>query len=228
MVNPLTPPQGTTTPIAQITKIQADSSRPEEAKEPALPVDKTDVQDEVDKLKKSRRDLKSFFAASTVLEKFARSLGAIGSFWGTVTGLLGGAPGGWVAVWAGAGAAFNCADGASLARYSAINRYLPGAVQGTLQTAQGVALMATVMGFGRIPAAIAAACFLGRLGYSLYESFAEGNGEKDKDKMRVMDTMGSKDMAQLFSRGIHDIVAKDKDETRSAAPKSIAMEAQTT
>ena len=139
--------------------------------------DKVDIEQEMDKVKKSHKDLKAYFAANTVIENLVRGFAGLGGFWGTITCLMGGSPAGMVSVWAGASSALNVADGASLAKYSAYNRYQAGAIMGTLQAVQGVTLMAAAMGFGRIPALLSLVCFAGRMGYSVYNSIAESRAD---------------------------------------------------
>lgn len=157
--------------------------------------DKADIKQELDKVKKTHKDLKAYFAANTVIENLVRGFAALGGFWGTLTCILGGAPGGMIGIWAGASSAFNVADGVSLAKYSAFNRYQPGAIMGTLQSVQGVTLMAASMGFpgfSRYAALVSLGCFLGRLGYSIYNAIAEskpddGAAARNRKKLEEKD-----------------------------------------
>jgi hypothetical protein len=211
------------TPIATITTLSRPSERDDVpgAKLLDTPQDKVEVQQELDKVKKSHKDLKAFFAANTVMENLVRGFAGLGGVWGTLTCILGGAPGGMIGVWAGASSAFNVADGVSLAKYSAFNRYKPGAIMGTLQTAQGVTLMAAAMGLpgvSRYAAIASLACFLGRMGYSVYNSIAESKPD-DGAAARNQKKLEEKDVLVKLANKVADAVKGD-----GGVPKTLPSE----
>ena len=136
---------------------------------------------------KGRKFEKSFaFVNST--DQFFRGIGGMASFWnvagavfsGNASGGLFGIPGlGFV------GAAYSVATGVAMTKHSAINRNMDGTVDGALQTVGGIAATAVCMmgpaGMGRIPALVAAGCFIARTGYQIYSQSKRLKGDKEKE-----------------------------------------------
>jgi len=152
-----------------------------------MPTDQADMTD-ADKMaaeeKKSKKQLKSFYAAATVFENTVRMLGGLGNFWGMINGLMGNTPAGWTAVWAGAGSALTVTDASFQTKTAAINRNLPAAIEGTFSMVQGMGVMLTAMGLGRIPSLVAAGALVGKIGYGMYRAAQQ---EKEKEEAKKGD-----------------------------------------
>lgn len=152
-----------------------------------MPTDTADMTD-ADKMaaqeKASKKQLKSFYAAATVFENTVRMLGGLGNFWGMINGLMGNTPSGWTAVWAGAGSALTVTDASFQTKTAAINRNLPAAIDGTFSMVQGMGVMLTAMGLGRIPSLVAAGALVGKIGYGMYRAAQQ---EKEKEEAKKGD-----------------------------------------
>lgn len=152
-----------------------------------LPEDEADLSD-ADRLaiqeQKANKKLKAFYAAGTVFETTVRTLGGLGNFWGMIQGLMGSAPTGWTAVWAGAGSALTVTDASFQVKMAAVNRNLPAAIDGTFTMVQGMGVMLTAMGLGRIPALVAAGAVAGKMAYGMYRSVKD---EKEKEEQKKAD-----------------------------------------
>jgi hypothetical protein len=149
-----------------------------------MPKDAADLSD-ADKLalqeKNSNRHMKSYYAAATVFDSTMRGFGSIGSMWGLMNGLMGGAPTGWVAVWAGLGSAYTIGDAAYQTRSAAVNRNGPAAVDGMFTMVAGTGVMLTAMGLGRIPAFVAVGAYVGKMVYGMYRSVADQRDKKARE-----------------------------------------------
>lgn len=152
-----------------------------------LPDDKAQLSD-ADRLaiqeQKANKHLKAFYAAGTVFDTTVRSLGNLGNFYGLVNGIMSGGVTGWTAVWAGAGSALTVTDAAFQVKMAAVNRNTPAAIEGSFQMVQGMGVMLTAMGLGRIPAVVAAGAILGKMGYGMYRS-VQAEKEKEEQKKAI-------------------------------------------
>lgn len=152
-----------------------------------MPSDKADLSD-ADRLaleeQKANKHLKSFYAVGTVFESTVRMLGGLGTFWGMINGLMGSGVTGWTAVWAGAGSALTVTDASFQTKMAAVNRNLPAAIDGTFSMVQGMGVMLTAMGLGRIPALVATGALVGKIGYGMYRS---AQAEKEKEAQKKAD-----------------------------------------
>lgn len=130
------------------------------------------------------RHFEKSFAFVNSVDQFFRGIGGLASFWnvagavtsGTASGGLFGIPGlGFV------GTAYSVATGVAMTKHSAMNRNMDGTVDGALQTIGGLAATAVCAGGGRIPALVAAGCFVARTAYQIYSQSQKLKGDKDKD-----------------------------------------------
>jgi len=149
-----------------------------------MPEDKADMT-QADQLaaeeKAAGKKLKSFFAAATVFENTVRMLGGLGNFWGLIQGVMGATPSGWTSVWAGAGSALMVTDASFQTKMAAVNRNLPAAIDGSFSMVQGMGVMLSAMGLGRIPSLVAVGALVGKIGYGMYRA-AQAEKEKEKEK----------------------------------------------
>ena len=149
-----------------------------------MPTDMADLSD-ADRLalqeEKANKHLKSFYAAGVVFDNTVRMLGGLGSTWGLIQGVMGHQLGGWIAVGAGAGAALTVTDAAFQVKMAAVNRNQAAAVDGTFTMVQGMGVMLTAMGLGRIPALVTAGAAVGKIAYGVYTASKE---QKRKDELK--------------------------------------------
>lgn len=165
---------------ARLTQAQpADSSH--------MPSDTTQLSD-ADRLAKEEEEahkhLKSFYALGTVLDTTVRSLGNLGVTWGLIQGLMGHKLTGWTAVGAGAGSALKVADAAFMTKMAAVNRNEAAAVENSFDMVQGMGVLLTSLGLGRIPAFVSVAAVVGKGAYTMYRA---SQAQKVKDEAKKED-----------------------------------------
>lgn len=161
---------------------------------------------------RNRKFEKSFAFVNSV-DQFFRGIGGMASMWnvmgaatsGSASGGLFGIPGiGFI------GSAYTVATGVSMTKHSAINRNMDGTVDGALQTVGGLAATAVCLlgpaGMGRVPALVAAGCFIARTGYQIYSQSKrlKGDEEGEKNNMALIVGQAIFDKANPFaeSRGM--------------------------
>lgn len=130
----------------------------------------------------SSRKFEKAFAFSQANDAFFRGLGGMGAFWTNVDAIRGQQPGGVFGMLGFVGGTYSVLSGVSTAKASAINRNVDGTVQGTLQTVQGVATLATAMGMGRPAAIVAAGAWAARTAWSIYQQVKAVAGDKDESQ----------------------------------------------
>lgn len=168
---------------AKIEDLKAASKR-NELDMSHMPEDTADLSD-ADRLaqqeEKANKKLKAFYAAGTVFDSTIRMLGGLGNFWGLVSGVTSGGLSGWTAVWAGAGSALTVTDAAFQVKTAAVNRNMSAAIEGSFSMVQGMGVMLTAMGLGRLPAIVAAGAVAGKMAYGVYRSI---KAEKEKEEQK--------------------------------------------
>jgi hypothetical protein len=195
---PLTSSLAATQALADHGVLQAQLAKAQAMDTSQQPVDSSTLSD-ADRLAKEEEEahkhLKSFYALGTVLDTTVRSLGNLGMTWGLIQGLMGHKLTGWTAVGAGAGAALKVADAAFMTKMAAVNRNEAAAVENSFDMVQGMGVLLTSLGLGRIPAFVSVAAVMGKGAYSMYRAT---QAQKAKD------------------------AAKQEDEARRAAEKAAA------
>lgn len=152
-----------------------------EAKEPMAPIGpKPGEKYEEPQQSGNSRKYEKAFAFAQANDAFFRGLGGMGAFWTNIDGVRGLQPGGIFGILGFVGGTYSLISGVSTARASAINHNKAGTIDGTLQTVQGVATLATAMGLGRPAAAVAIGAWVARTAYMIYNQVKAISGDKEE------------------------------------------------